>query len=325
MVYLMVSISACVVTYNRPEEVCVCISKLIQQSLPLTNILIYDNASTEDTPRKIEHLLSCVIERGTKLQNIYRTGNTIIWYVRAEHNTGGAGGFHDSVKISRERFATDYYWLMDDDGYPSHNCLEILLAEAQTSNLDYIMPVSIDIKDHSKLSWPTRMKNGKKTERYNELKDSWGKEMDYITPFNGSLMSVKCVDNVGYVNKRFFIWGDEYEHYWRCKSHKITPVTLLEAEFYHPALKLPMVPIFGGMIKIPYVDSALRMVCLTRNYTYIYMHYDNKLKIPVKFLLYAWLFIVHRKLDFKGLWLYCLSVKDGLIGDFERHKKYLKK
>lgn len=103
------------------------------------------------------------------------------------------------MKSAHESFDSDLYWMMDDDGYPSKQCLEQLVV-GMDNRYDYVMPTSINIDDHSQLSWPTRMKNGTKTSSYQELKDSWGKVMNFVTPFNGVLLSRKCVQEVGYIN-----------------------------------------------------------------------------------------------------------------------------
>lgn len=99
----------------------------------------------------------------------------------------------------------------------------------------------------------------------------------------------------------------------------------MNAVFYHPAAKLHFVSICFGLFKVPYVDSPLRMICLARNYTYIYLHYDKKIKIFIKFLMYTWLFLITRHGDIKGWKLYINSVRDGFKGDFTRHLKYLNK
>ena len=211
---------------------------------------------------------------------------------------------------------------MDDDGYPSENCLEQLVKESD--KYDYIMPASIDINNHDRLSWAIRKRDGKKTEKLEELYSSWGRIMEFVTPFNGILLSKDCVDKVGYINKDFFLWGDEYEHYYRCLKKGIKPVTLLDAIFYHPSLKLPLVKICFGLLRVPYVDSKLRMICLARNYTYIYLHYKQQYKVLLKFMMYTWLFLITRRGDFEGWQLYCASVKDGFKGDFTRHLKYIK-
>ncbi|WP_096854541.1 glycosyltransferase [Escherichia coli] len=319
----MSSVSVCIVTFNRKNDLLRCLDNVLKQSHVVSKILIYDNASTDGTTRFLLSKYCAILSPSNIPQKIATLNDINIWLVTATENSGGAGGFHYSVKLSREIFDTDYYWLMDDDGYPSKDCLNILMQYAETHNSDYVMPVSIDIDNNEKLSWPTRKKNHAKTECYKELYESWGDVMDYVTPFNGSLLSKKCIDSVGYVNKDFFIWGDEYEHYWRCKKAGIHPVTIMNAKFYHPSQKLPLQPCFFGLIKLPYVDSPLRMVCLVRNYTYIYKKYDSKLKIILKLISYSWFFLITRKLDVKGFVLYLKSVLDGLRNDFTRHRDFL--
>lgn len=300
------TVSVVIVTYNRKNELIRCIKAVKNQTLKPDKIIVVNNASTDGTEKTVvEQFAATVI-----LLNL-------------NENTGGSGGFYTGLKYAHENLKTDLYWLMDDDGYPSNNCLEMLVSESD--NYDYIMPASIDINNHKILSWPIRKRNGKKTESYEELKSDWGEILNYVTPFNGVLLSKKCVDEVGYINKDFFIWGDDYEHYYRCKKYGYNPVTLLSAEFYHPANKVTLHPLIFGLTKIAYSESKIRMICLARNWTYIYLHYNQKYKIIIKFLMYTWLFLITRHGDFAGWKLYCASVKDGFKGDFTRHLKYLEK
>lgn len=318
-------ITTVIVTYNRSTDLLRCINAVLTQNKNTDNLVIVNNASTDDTYESLCNYFS-VDSLEKKLDNTYllsKKDSTNIYIINMSQNTGGSGGFAEGLRIANEELNSDFFWLMDDDGYPTENCLEKLFSYSE--KFDYIMPTSIDINEHTKLSWPVRKRNGKKTVFYEELKSDWGELMEYVTPFNGILLSKKCVQEVGYINKNFFLWGDEYDHYWRCKQRGIQPVTLMDAQFYHPAMKLPLVKICFGLFSVPFVDSPLRMVCLARNYTYIYLHYNQKYKIPIKWVMYWWLFIITRHGDFKGWKLYKQSVKDGFKGDFTRHLQYLKK
>lgn len=318
------NVCAIIVTYNRKEELLRCVRNILSQTYKPQVIVIVENASTDGT---IEYLY----ENDILKKNDYEKGKLIItnqineidiYIYRNKSNSGGSGGFYRGLKLAHEQIGADLFWMMDDDGYPDSCCLEKLVNNSE--QFGYIMPVSIDLDNQDCLSWGVRKRNGKKTFSYNELRESWGKIMDYVTPFNGILLSEKCVNDVGYINKDFFLWGDEYDHYWRCREAGYRPVTLMDAVFFHPSQKLPMVKICFGLLEVPYVHSELRMICLARNYTYIYMRYHQKYKIILKFIMYSWLYIFTRKFDMKGYRLYLLSVYDGIIGDFTRHLKYIK-
>lgn len=317
------NVTTVIVTFNRKDDLLRCIDAVLGQTRRTTNLIIVNNASTDGTEGALKDHFSCgaAVLPKQELAVLCQKDGTSVYLYSNERNTGGAGGFHVGLRCACERLDSDFVWLMDDDGYPSESCLEQLLARA--GEYDYIMPASINIDNHAELSWPTRMRNGKKTQFYKELKESWGELMEYVTPFNGVLLSKRCIGRAGYINKDFFIWGDEYEHYYRCRECGFVPVTLLSAMFYHPAQKVMLERICLGLFELAYSDSPLRMVCLARNYTYIYRHYNQRWKIPVKWVMYWWFFIITRRNDRAGWRLYKASVRDGFREDFTRHLQYL--
>lgn len=321
----MTSVTACIVTYNRKQDLMRCVSAVLSQSWSVNALLIVDNASTDGTFEQLVQLLDPGCLTNYPLcDTVTQIGSTNVFFVRMNENTGGAGGFYAALKYSERFLNSDYYWLMDDDGYPSPNCLNYLVNESINNNRDYVMPVSIDIDNHEKLSWPSPLPNGIKTDSYQALSSAWGGGMEHVTPFNGVLLSQHCVSSVGYVKKELFIWGDEYEHYWRCVRHGVKPITITDAIFYHPANKLPFVKVFFGLFSVPFVDSPLRMVCLARNYAFIHKENRQYKKLVMKFIAYSWLFLIVRRWDFGGYKLYIASFVDGLLSKFDRHKKFLK-
>lgn len=316
-------ICAIIVTFNRKELLYRCINAIFHQSFKVSSLYIIDNASTDKTYEYLREkglFVGDIIDEEIK-NTMYVEKNIVLNYYRMKNNKGGAGGFSKGLQIAHQKKIHDAFWLMDDDGYPSNDCLKNL--ENYLASYHYVMPVSINIDNHNELSWPTITKNKLKTIKYSELKASWGEIMDYVYPFNGVLLSNKIVDSVGYINPDLFIWGDEYEHYWRCKSHGFNPITITTAQFYHPANKMNFVPILFGLVKVPFSESKLRMVCLARNYTYIYWNYKQRHKILLKFAAYSWLYIFTRKFDMDGYKLYIQSVIDGLRKRFDRHKQFL--
>lgn len=317
-----IKICAVIVTYNRKELLTRCLEAVKQQTYKVDDIYIIDNASTDGTSEHLEK--NNAISTGeitSELLEDVSIDQYSIHYYRLSSNQGGAGGFYNGIKLAHESKRFDAYWLMDDDGYPSKDCLERQLPYLMKH--DYVMPVSIDINNHERLSWATRKRNGEKTTAYSELKQDWGEVMSFIFPFNGSLMSRQLVEKVGYINPKLFIWGDDYEHYYRCLNNGFAPITAMDALFYHPVNKAPTIPIFFGKVQIPYVDSNLRFVCLIRNWAYINKKNNRYLHLLKSMGAYTLLFLFSKKMDWNKYKLFLLSFKDGLVGNFERHKQFI--
>ena len=316
-------VCAIIVTFNRKEWLLRCVKAVLAQSFKPSELIIVDNASTDGTS---EYLAATGTINNSEITadaivNVSNSDSNIK-YFRLSNNQGGAGGFYWGLKLAHASGEFDAFWLMDDDGYPSGDCLERQLP--YLSQYDYVMPVSIDIDNHTRLSWATKKKDGTKTEILEELQAEWGSVMPFIIPFNGSLLSKKLVDTVGYINPKLFIWGDDYEHYFRCLRSGFTPITVLNAEFYHPVNKAPTVPIIGGRFQVPYVDSELRFVCLIRNWAYINKKNRRFLHLFKSLAAYSWLFLFTQKFNWSKYRLFLASYWDGLTNNFERHKRYLK-
>lgn len=312
-------ISAVIVTYNRKQLLTRCVDAVLGQSIPPDHLFVVDNASTDGTRAYLDrkgYLTGQVDARDGDARV------TKIHYIRLEENTGGAGGFHEGIRQAC-RPETGYVWIMDDDGYPSEQCLERLLA--YTGTHDYIMPVSLDTGTPDKLTWFIRKKNRKRTRSYRALAASFNSGvMKTAVPFNGLLMSRKLIDAVGLPKKEMFVWGDDWDHQYRCRKAGFDTITVLDALFYHPEDKAAHYRICFGLVPVNFTESKLRFTCLIRNSTYNYWNYIGRYRIILKWLIYSWFFIITRRFDIQGYTYYLKCVADGIRGDFSRHRQYLK-
>ncbi len=325
-------INAVIVTYNRRELLLRCVQSVLIQSVKVNTLYIIDNASTDGTYEFLtvngiplsplaqvasdNIVLSALSSANAKIKGID------IHYLRLMKNKGGAGGFYEGMKAAFID-KPDFIWIMDDDGYPSANCLEKQLEFSDF--YDYVMPISLDPEKKDMLTWFIRKKNKRWTRSYYELRKSFNDGIMYAAvPFNGLLMSRKLIERVGYPKKEMFIWGDDFEHQYRCIKAGFSTVTALDAVFFHPEDKAGHDRIFFGLIPVNYTDSRLRFTCLIRNSTYNYWNYKGKGFVFAKFLIYTWFFLIKRHFDIKNYLYYLKCVRDGIKGDFTRHLQFLK-
>ena len=82
----MIKVVAVVVTFNRKNLLIEALNGLLAQTYPLEKIIIINNASTDNT----EQLL---IEKDFLV-------HSLIDYRLLSSNVGGAGGFHEGLKIA---------------------------------------------------------------------------------------------------------------------------------------------------------------------------------------------------------------------------------
>lgn len=132
--------TAIVVTYNRKLLLMRCLAAVDSQTCRPDRILVVDNASSDDTVKQLR-------ESGWLARPDFKL-------LQLDRNLGGAGGFAEGWKQAMTE-ATDWLWMMDDDGYPAADCLEKLLSEANQRNIEAISPVQADIDDVSQPAFPT--------------------------------------------------------------------------------------------------------------------------------------------------------------------------
>ncbi|WP_346290802.1 glycosyltransferase family 2 protein [Sphaerothrix gracilis] len=222
----MSKVAAVVVTFNRKALLIRCLELLQQQTRTVDKIIVIDNASSDGTP--------------DLLQDKGYLDNSQIDYVRLPANTGGAGGFHEGMKRAHTA-GYDWLWLMDDDGYPAPNCLEKLLTVSD--RFEVIGSTVLSTEDASKLALKLRILDAhgnfairQYIQTYEQLLAAapGGIYSGFANFFNGVLINKEIVEQIGYVQKELFIWGDEYEYFIRIKQTNYKIATKSDAFYYHP-------------------------------------------------------------------------------------------
>ena len=189
------TVCAVVVTHNRLALLRECLTALAAQTRPPDQVLVVDNASTDET---LEALARDFPEAGV---------------LALPTNQGGAGGFHEGLRAAHAG-GSDWVWLMDDDTIARPDALAELVA-ACADHPDLPSPLLLA----SKAEWEDgrlHPMNLPGFERYRPELVIRAAEHGLLplrtTTFVSVLVSREAVDRFGLPPKHFFIWSDDIEY-----------------------------------------------------------------------------------------------------------------
>lgn len=214
------TVCAVVVTYNRKDLLIECLEALRNQTRPVDAIYLIDNASTDNTPKLL-------LEKGyidklppqeltEQWEQELKIDNVSLHYVRMNENTGGAGGFHEGVKLAYER-GYDLIWVMDDDAMPLRDALQELVKYENITDNVLALASRVVMKNGDidifhrgymrKFSlFPTIQKPVVATKYNNPFV-----KIDTAS-FVGLILSRKAISCVGLPRKEFFIHHDDVDY-----------------------------------------------------------------------------------------------------------------
>lgn len=303
------TICAVIVTYNRKELLLNCLTALKNQTYVVDHIVVVDNASKDGT---VEFLR----DRGWVDSDKFTL-------ISLTENLGGSGGFYTGTKYAYEQ-GFDYVWLMDDDGYPAPNCLEKL--NPYFSDESYIGPMVLDTENKDKLSFALRIPNTIDViDAYSEIPETLKASnliKNIVVPFNGTLIARKLIEKMGFIEKDYFVWGDEKEYTIRAVKAKAEVMTVVDALFYHPAMSSLSTPMFFGKLRFNQANSDLKLYCFCRNNIATFAKHHGIAYVLAFWLKTTWFFAFTKpslsKLNFtwRAMW-------HGLKKDFSHHREYL--
>ena len=271
-----------VVTYNRKYDLVKNIERVLQQTKPFDVFYIIDNNSTDgtfdfliDNNIPINEIEGNVESNTKDLSPIY--SKTKIVYVELPENIGGAGGFCSGMEKAFND-GNDFIVLMDDDGRPVRNdCFERLYDKAVDFYKDNKLLMMNSLVVGSDEYTLSQCNNSKQKLSFglgnaNVVGDIFSFARDgiiyqLINPFNGTLVTKELLSTIGFVNKDFFIRGDEVDFQSRASKANAIIATIVDSVYYHPACELFNLRWKGRIVS---VGTAVpwKSYYLVRNYTY---------------------------------------------------------
>ncbi len=297
---------AVVVTWNRRSL----LSRLLHAVAAGTRrpdaVLVVDNASTDGTPDMVRAL----------------TLPVPVTLLTLPTNTGGAGGFHAGL----ERAVADgaeLAWLMDDDGVPAPDCLDVLLRE--DGRLDLWGPAVVAEQDAGRLCFPIRLPGTARVLHRTadaEALATGGLLRDVVIPFNGVLVTASLVRRIGLPREEFFIWGDDVEYLWRARAAGARVGTVTAARFAHPATDDLGTPMMWGRTTYNHTDSDLKHYCMVRNNLTNLRAYVGLLGVLAFVVKTVWFYLFTRPRPAR-LVLSGRAAWAAARGDFTGHRRFL--
>jgi rhamnopyranosyl-N-acetylglucosaminyl-diphospho-decaprenol beta-1,3/1,4-galactofuranosyltransferase len=297
-------IVAVVVTHNRIDLLRRLLD-VLEKTEGLAEVLVVDNASTDGTGEWLADRADGPVRARTLLEN-----------------TGGAGGFHEGLRWAVERGA-GLVWLMDDDGVPEPECLELLLAHE--AGLDFWGPVVVDEADPERLVFPIRLPGrARVVQTMGEVRRAAGDGLirGIVIPFNGVLVTRDLVERIGLPRAEFFIWGDDHEYRLRAERAGARVATVVDARVLHPSVGALGTPMAFGRTTYNDTPSDLKHYCMARNNLVNLHEYGGPLHAAAFVAKTLWFYTFTRP-DAGRIRLSVRAWRDARRGDFTGHRRYL--
>lgn len=292
-------IAAVVVTFNRKELLKECLQALLRQTRPLDEIIVIDNASSDGTNQMV------------------RSEFPQVTYVRLPENIGGAGGFHEGMKLAYEK-GHDWIWVMDDDAIPAIDALEQLLKFEHLQEEDVYALASTVINSNGRIcATHRRLFDLRKAQEIPIPIEYYKKENFEVdtASFVGMLVSRKAMTKLGPPLKDFFIYYDDTEYSLRIRSFEGRIITLSKSKIMHTKEETQR-------MKTRKVPLSWRYYYGHRNKIYTYKKYGHlgarfyieMLIKAIKTQLGIVLFRPHKLASTKILWKSLLDGFKGKLG-----------
>ncbi|MFZ0780430.1 MAG: glycosyltransferase family 2 protein [Candidatus Sulfotelmatobacter sp.] len=251
------SIASVTVVYNGAAHLPRQLHALKRQTRALDEMIMVDNASSDDSVRLVEADFPEV---------------TIL---NQPKNIGVGGGFSVGLDYSATQRKHDWIWLLDQDSLPADDSLEQLLKAVdslgdQADSVAILAPTCTNEKtnlNYSGLVWRYGLRNAPVSARHNPISF-----VDSVIS-SGTLLRREAIEKVGLPRSDFFMDFVDHEYCLRLRRHGYKIAVVRASRFEH-AIGDPRTVRVLGFEKIWSNHVPWREYYMTRNAIFTVWKYD---------------------------------------------------
>jgi len=247
------SVASVTTAYNAPGALARHLDALLRLTRPLEEIIVVDNASTDET-------VAVLRERYPQ-----------VTVLRMEENLGPGGALARGLEYAALERKHDWIWTFDQDSVPAPDSLEILLEEADrladhASEVGILaaLPVDEDMETSS-TPWLWRDKFVKPPTEFLTRPVFF---TDLVIT-SGCMVRQETVEKIGLPRPDFFIDFVDYEYCLRARSQGYKVAVVPRAKMHHEVGKAHKVRFLVGRHHLWSERRPFRQYYYSRNLAYL--------------------------------------------------------
>lgn len=299
-------IAAGICSFNNRNNLKKLIQALLDQTYPLREIIVVDNASTDGTQEMLKNNFPQI----TLLLN--------------QENLGVGGGYARAMDYVLKK-GYDWIWLLDDDSLPAPTALQELVK----TFYHFSKNEKIGILTSSPLN-PITKKISAGTVSWRRKFIEPSRIFPYSKPIfvdlvisSGSLIKREVIQKVGVVREDFFMDFVDYEYSLRVRKNEFKIVFVPSSIIFHSVGKpivVSSIPRFWKK-RVTSIHAPWRLYYMTRNDLYTHLYLISPHPLALMFCFYRLFRIIARTLVYSEInekllrikYIF-LGLKDGFLG-----------
>lgn len=266
----MEKVAVIIVTFNRIDTLRKNLDHIRLQERKPDYVLIVENGSNDGTVEYLEN------------QDEFD-------FILNRDNIGWSGGLDIGMRLAIQKWGFDFFWLMDDDSFPSPKVLLSLLAAQNKIE----QPGIIGLKGYNLIKGIPRDHN--MSEGLNLV--------DFVLVDN-ALVPKKIMESIGTPDPDYFIMAEDYEYCQRAKRNGFQVYLLSSAKHLVNRLHLGSQSSSKSLIWRGYYQSRNHIFVLRDQFTFkaLFGYINRQLRFIVHALLFGKTPLKTVKYRLMGIW-----------------------